>query len=150
MMIVEKTLGNIEHTDMEGKMIDPVVIEWHEAGRRILKKTTRGGTEIGMRFEQGHTLNDGDILWMDRERAVVVEVAESDCISLSPEDACHMGIICYELGNMHAPLCIRHGLVLTPYDEPLYLMLKKKGFRPERKKAKLNKAMGGHSHGHAH
>ncbi len=149
-MIIEKTAGNIETSDLSGKIIDTVTIDWYEADKRILKKTSSQGVEIGIRMKGEPSLRDGDILWTDEKSAIVVEIAESDCISLSPENFYEMGILCYEIGNRHAPILIRGSEVLTPFDEPMFAFMQKSGFKPRKKKAKMDKIIGSHSHGHGH
>ena len=47
-MLCEQVLGKLHDFDTTGKTIEYVDIEWHEAFKKIHKKTTDKGTEVGM------------------------------------------------------------------------------------------------------
>lgn len=51
MMLCQQILGNIGDSGFKGRKIDYVDIEWYEAFKRIHRKTTRDGTEIGIRLD---------------------------------------------------------------------------------------------------
>ena len=46
-MLCEQILGKLPDFDLSGKTVEYVDIEWHEAFKKIHKKTTDHGTEIG-------------------------------------------------------------------------------------------------------
>ena len=48
-MLCEQILGKLPDFDLSGKTVEYVNIEWHEAFKKIHKKTTDHGTEIGNR-----------------------------------------------------------------------------------------------------
>ena len=50
-MICEKILGRLDHIPVNGRKIEYVDIEWHEAFKRIHKKMTETGTEVGIRLD---------------------------------------------------------------------------------------------------
>ena len=47
-MLCEQVLGKLHDFDTTGKTIEYVDIEWHEAFKKIHKKTTDKGTEVGI------------------------------------------------------------------------------------------------------
>ena len=57
-MIIEKIYGKLGETE---KNVDYVTIDWFERDKKILRKMTASGEEIGIRIES--TLNEGDILY---------------------------------------------------------------------------------------
>ena len=48
-MLCEQIWGKLPDFDLSGKTVEYVDIEWHEAFKKIHKKTTDHGTEIGNR-----------------------------------------------------------------------------------------------------
>ena len=55
-MLCEQVLGKLHDFDTTGKTVEYVDIEWHEAFKKIHKKTTDKGTEVGIRMDDS-TLN---------------------------------------------------------------------------------------------
>ena len=54
-MVCEQILGKLSEFDTSGKTIEYVDIEWHEAFKKIHKKTTDHGTELGIRMDDSHS-----------------------------------------------------------------------------------------------
>ena len=74
-MLCEKILGRADQTDLSGRQLDYVNIEWFEAFKKIHKKVTDKGEEVGIRLDDtvlSRGLYEGDILYLDKERALVV------------------------------------------------------------------------------
>lgn len=146
-MIIEKTIGKLKKTD---KTIDKVYIDWFERDKKLLRKISSLGTEVGIRVSE--PLNDGDILYEDESTVMVVEMSETDLIKVSVKDMCEMGRLCFEIGNRHLSLSIESDSMRVPYDEPTFEYLKKLGFKAERVKEKFTDYIvcSGHSHTHSH
>ena len=131
-MLCEKILGRADQTDLSGRQLDYVNIEWFEAFRKIHKKVTDKGEEVGIRLDDtvlSRGLYEGDILYLDKERALVVHTPKCMVIRVKvDENHPHMAAkVCYEIGNRHAPLFYgeEENTFITPYNEPMYLMLEK-------------------------
>ncbi len=50
-MLCEKILGKLKDFDLTGKTVEYVDIEWHEAFKKIHRKTTDSGREVGIRLD---------------------------------------------------------------------------------------------------
>ena len=50
-MICETVVGRLEDLDTEGKTVEYVPIEWHEAFKKIHRKETESGREVGIRMD---------------------------------------------------------------------------------------------------
>ena len=131
-MLCEKILGRADQTDLSGRQLDYVNIEWVEAFKKIHKKVTDKGEEVGIRLDDtvlSRGLYEGDILYLDKERALVVHTPKCMVIRVKvDENHPHMAAkVCYEIGNRHAPLFYgeEENTFITPYNEPMYLMLEK-------------------------
>ena len=131
-MLCEKILGRADQTDLSGRQLAYVNIEWFEAFKKIHKKVTDKGEEVGIRLDDtvlSRGLYEGDILYLDKERALVVHTPKCMVIRVKvDENHPHMAAkVCYEIGNRHAPLFYgeEENTFITPYNEPMYLMLEK-------------------------
>jgi len=64
-MIVERVLYNIKDIDLEKLEVDFVDIEWYEVQKKILRKLSSNGIEVGIRNSNGEALKEGDVLWQE-------------------------------------------------------------------------------------
>lgn len=145
-MIIEKVIGNISNYDHAGKTIDKVWIDWFETDKKLMRKTSESGEELGIRLES--PIGDGDVLFDDGEKVIVVDILPSEVVAISVESMKEMGRLCFELGNRHLTLSIENNLVTVPYDEPTFLYLLKLGFNAKKIDAKFTASIvcKGHSH----
>ena len=116
-MLCEQVLGKLHDFDTTGKTIEYVDIEWHEAFKKIHKKT-------------------------DDEKLVVVNTPPCEVIrvSLTPGHEKMSAKVCYEIGNRHAPLFWgENDTFITIYNEPMLVMLQKiHGVQAEKEVLKLD------------
>ena len=131
-MLCEKKLGTVKTLDLTGRQVETVDIEWHEAFKKIHKKKTNKGREIGIRMDDSvltEGLRDGDVIYLDESLAVTVHTPPCEVLLIYvDEDHSQMvAKVCYEIGNRHAPLFYGSDFFsfVTPYNEPMLLMLKK-------------------------
>ena len=108
-MLCEQVLGKLEDLDVSGKTVEYVDIEWHEAFKKIHKKITDQGREVGIRMDDSilsRGLFQGDVIYQDE--TVIVAVNTPPCeiieIALAPGHEKMAAKVCYEIGNRHAPL----------------------------------------------
>lgn len=144
-MITEKIYGKYTET---GKKTDCVTVEWFERDRKILRKTTSSGEEIGIRINE--TLNQNDIIFEDDEKLIYVDIAPCELISVSIQDIKQMGRLCFELGNRHLSLSIAEDCVRCPYDAPTLEYLKKLGFNAVKTHEKFEGYIECRAHSHSH
>ena len=144
-MIIEKILGKLTVTE---KKVDTVIVDWYERDKKLLRKTTSSGEDIGIKVEQ--PLNDGDILFEDDRRIIAVEIAPCDLISVKVSSMTEMGRLCFELGNRHLSLSISEDTVKCQYDVPTFEYLKKLGFKVEKTHEKFAGYIECRAHAHTH
>lgn len=131
MIIIEKIEGNVVTCSTANRVIDPLQLEWFETGKRLLRRHTLGGQEVALRFmREAPMLLQGDVVWMDDKKAIVISIIPAAAIVLKPATMMDMAAICYEIGNKHLPLFLEGDEVLVPYEEPLYRWLEVKGYMP--------------------
>ena len=144
-MLCEQVLGKLEDLDVSGRTVEYVDIEWHEAFKKIHKKITDQGREVGIRMDDSilsRGLFQGDVIYQDE--TVIVAVNTPPCeiieIALAPGHEKMAAKVCYEIGNRHAPLFWgEKDTFITIYNEPMLVMLSKiHGVTAEKKIAKLD------------
>lgn len=144
-MIAEKIIGKLHETS---KQVETVTIDWFERDKKLLRKTTSSGEDIGIRVDS--PLNEGDILYEDDRKIIAVEIAPCDLISVNVGSMQEMGRLCFELGNRHLSLSISENNVKCPYDEPTFEYLKKLGFKAEKTHEKFAGYIECKAHAHTH
>lgn len=142
-MIIEEVIGKLSEDRFKGYKVDYVDIEWHEAFKKLHKKISQNGREIGMKFGNEiltKGLNQDDVLAVDGENIVVVNIPPCEALLITVEDHHLFPKVCYEIGNKHATLFWgeNHHELITPYNEPMKLMLEKLGLKVEKKDIKLD------------
>lgn len=132
-MVINEILGNVLTDNKWHKCIsDNLELQWYELNKRILRKTTRSGREIGVSLPaNAPLLHDGDVLAIiDQQLIIMVKVMPCECIAIYPKNYLEVAKICYEIGNRHAPLFSDEhnpNMLLLAMDKPLYTMLEKLG-----------------------
>lgn len=131
-MLCEQIYGKLEEMDRAGRAVEYVDIEWHEAFKRIHRKTTDQGREIGIRMDDSvlsRGLLQDDVIYMDEELVIAVNTPPCEVIEISFTEGHKLmaAKVCYEVGNRHAPLFWggTYDTFVVLYDEPMLLMLSK-------------------------
>lgn len=159
-MLSEKIIGSLESGAYKDCQIDYVDIEWHEVYKKLHKKTTQGGKEIGIRMDNDvliHGLMQDDVIYQDGNYVVAVNIPPCEVILVQVDEKHNHQIakVCYEIGNKHASLFFgdKENEFITPYNEPTLVMLNKlHGVYAEVQTRKLDfkKAISSTVHNHTH
>lgn len=159
-MLCEKILGKISDIDNNGKTVEYVDIEWHEAFKKIHKKVTDKGREVGIRMDDSvlsRGLFQDDVIYKDDTLVIAVNTPPCEVIlvSFTPGHEKMAVKACYEIGNRHAPLFWgdEDNTYITIYNEPMMVMLSKiHGVKAEKKTAKLDfdRRISASIHNHQH
>lgn len=67
-MICEKIYGKLDALSPGGRAVEYVSIDWDDAFKKIHKKTTDKGREVGIRMDDTvltRGLSEGDVIYMD-------------------------------------------------------------------------------------
>lgn len=137
-MIIQKKIGNLTTSAIGNKNIDWLLLEWYETNKRILRKKTKSGKDISLKFmNENPGLTQGDVLFEDAETIIVVEILACDCLVIHPKDMQEMASVCYEIGNKHLPLFFEANELLVPFEQPLFRLLTAQGYVVRQEKRKL-------------
>ena len=136
-MLVQEKKGNLQSYPVNGKTIDLLMLEWHEAGKRILRKTTIAGREVSLKFlNENPQHTEGDVLFEGNDYLIAISIVPCNCLVIVPKNMFEMASVCYEIGNKHLPLFYENEQLLVPADKPLHKLLLAQGYdvRQEHKK----------------
>jgi urease accessory protein len=137
-MLIQQKTGNINAIDINNRVIDWLPLEWHEAGKRILRRRTRSGHDIALKFlNKAPALTQGDVLYESDTLIIAVEIMPCDVLIIQPANAFEMASVCYEIGNKHLPLFFDKDELLVPFEMPLFRLLSAQGYIIKQDKRKL-------------
>jgi len=161
-MIIQEKIGNLADlaaSNLAGpakgnRTIDRFPVEWYETAKRILRKPTRAGRELALRFlKESPALTEGDILYIDDKLLIAVEILPCDAMTIKMSTPETIAAACYEIGNRHLPLFIEKDELLAPFEEPLFRWLMANNYNPSREERKLihplRSTVAAHAHGGA-
>ena len=137
-MIIQNKIGALNSFDLRGREIDWLQMEWYETNKRILRKRTKAGVEVALKFmKENPGLTQGDVLYEDEHSIIAVDIVPCDCLVITPADMFEMASVCYEIGNKHLPLFFEANTLLVPFEQPLYRLLTVQGYDVKHDKKKL-------------
>lgn len=137
-MIIQKRSGNITAIDIGARLVDWLALEWYETNKRILRKRTKAGKEVSLKFlNENPSLTEGDILYEDDQAIIAVTVLPCDAIVIKPKSMLEMASVCYEIGNKHLPLFYENDELLVPFELPLFRLLSTQGYDVRQEERKL-------------
>lgn len=150
-MLIQEKIGNIAALAVNGRAIDYLQVEWYETGKRIMRKHTRDGRDVTLRFlKESPSLTEGDVLYADERLIIVVGILACAVMVIRMDSLEAVASACYEIGNRHLPLYIDDGILLAPFEEPLYRWLTASGYAVTREERKLLYPLQSTVAGHAH
>jgi len=150
-MIVQEVIANVSNIAADDRKIDLLQIEWFESAKKILRKQSDGGMDLAIKFlREGQRLHEGDILFEDATKRVIVYIKPCDAIVIQPLSLLEMGTVCYEIGNKHLPVFIQDDQVLIPFEDPLFSWLGAAGFKPKKEFRKLQNLLKSNVSPHGH
>lgn len=131
-MICENLDGTLDELNVSDRTVEYVEIEWHEAFKKIHRKKTDSGREVGIRMGDWvlkRGLQEGDVIYQDDSLVIAVHTPPCEIIQIKIQAGHKKAAakVCYEIGNRHAPLFYGkdEDSFVTPYNEPMLEMLQK-------------------------
>ena len=131
-MICEKILGKLTDDEFTGKNVDYVDFQWDEAFKKLHRKVSRGGVDVGINMDDTvltRGLLQDDVLSVEGDTVIAVNIEEAEAIKIMVEEG-NIGTVakvCYEIGNRHAPLFRGEDAFtfFTPFNGPMLAMIDK-------------------------
>ena len=137
-MLIQNKIENLATFEINQRQVDYILLEWYEARKRILIKTTQSGKEISIKsLHKNPELTEGDVLFADDKIIIAVSILPCDCIVVQTKTMFEIASACYEIGNKHLPLFYEADQLLVPFEMPLYNLLSVQGYDVKQEKRKL-------------
>jgi urease accessory protein len=150
-MLIREKAGTLNSIHANNRKIDWLDIEWYETSKRILRKHTRSGKEIILKFLNNNpALTQDEVLFEDGTTIIAINIIPCDVLVIIPASMFEMAAVCYEIGNKHLPLFFDQGEVLVPFDMPLFRLLSTQGYAVKQDKRKLLQPLNTTVAPHAH
>lgn len=142
-MLCENILGTLSDEKFKNLKVDYVDIEWHEAFKKLHKKKTQEGRDIGISLGNEiltKGLNQDDVLGVDGDTVIAVNIPPCEALVMTVDSDPMIAKLCYEIGNKHATLFRGEGdyQFITPLDLPIKALMEKLGVKVERKIVKFD------------
>ena len=157
MAVVTRIVGTCDEVRGRFRTEDPLPLTSDERTSPHLVGTTVGGRTIRISLPRESELNDGDVIALDGDVAIVVRAASEDLFRLAPASALEWGIVGFQLGNLHRPVRFLADAILTPADPMVADLLRRLGIAYEHRAEpfvgrRYGAFTGGghHHHGHEH
>jgi urease accessory protein UreE len=94
-------------------------LTWMKCRRRNLRETLPDGRTIRLLLSPGVILQHGDVVFEDSATLVWVSVVPCKVIVATTADAGLLTRAAYEIGNLHAPIELEPGRLITLPDGPV-------------------------------
>lgn len=123
-MLIQQKQGNLKNFDAHQRTVDWLDLEWFEMNKRILTRTTRGGTLLNLKFlGENPQYTEGDVLFENELSIIAIHILPCEVIVVKPRNTYEIATVCYEIGNRHLPLFMDDTNLLVPFEVPLFKIL---------------------------
>ena len=119
MININSILGNIsKETRLESTNFEKLIISRIDLEKRILRKNTDLGTDIGINLDSGIKLQHGDIIGNNETKIIVEQIPEKVISVKLKENNENIAILLgHIIGNRHRPIAIKNKMILFPIQE---------------------------------
>jgi len=119
MLNINSILGNIfKDYSLEYGNFEKLIISRIDLEKRILRKKTNLGTDIGINLNSSTKLQHGDIIGNDKTKIIVEQMPEKVIsVKLKENDERIAILLGHIIGNRHRPIAIKDKMILFPIQE---------------------------------
>ena len=119
MININSILGNVfKESNLEKNNFEKLKISRIDLEKRILRKKTDLGTDIGINLDSGIKLQNGDIIGNDEIKIIVEQIPEKVISVKLKENNENIAILLgHIIGNRHRPIAIKDKIILFPIQE---------------------------------
>jgi len=149
-MLIIETVLPFNEDQLIGKTVDFLEIEWFEATKRILRRKSKNGLDVAIKRKDTSELRHRDILWQNEDSALLLSILPCEAIKIDCKELFQTASLCYDIGNRHAPVFWESNTVYLPFDAPMFQMLVRHGYEPEKETRILQNMLKTNIPNHAH
>ena len=137
-MLITEKIGNVNFFNVNNRKVDYLMLEWHETNKMVLRKQTIAGLTVVIELNsENQPLAEGDIIYEDDFKIIVIDLNECDAIVLRPKSMLEMGRICNEIGEKQQQVFYQSDEILIAFDAALFRSFSLAGYDISRGKRKL-------------
>lgn len=129
--LVERALGNVRDFAVGTRRLEVVPIASEQMARRLVRLATSDG-DLGIVLDGGERLRDGDVVFADDARVVVVAVRAEEVLVVAPRSIAEAAQTAHAIGNRHIPMQVDGATLVVPADPALETFLSESGVPLER------------------
>ncbi len=127
--------------------LEVVALSWDDRCKPRQRLFTDKGTEVACALPRGTILADGDLLYSDGERTIVVQAKPESVLVIEAADQIQACTCAHHLGNWHRSLQVNpDGSILVQADSPLEAWLTHMNFAYERAELPYHPNLRGSAH----
>lgn len=97
----DSNLSNLIHDLSHQDKVEYIVLDNANLQRRRFRSTTDKGTDCAISISRDSKLSNGAVLMLNNDRAIIVQMAADQWLSLKPKDTSTAIELGYFAGNMH-------------------------------------------------
>ncbi len=118
MKIYKNVFGNIKDIkeNVDNYHIEKIILDQDDLLKTIIIGITDHHEEISISLNDNKELKDGDIIFQDDHKMIIVIINSNKLISIVPIDLNQMGYISHNLGNRHVPCQFIDNKIYIVYD----------------------------------
>ena len=119
MININSILGSIfKETSLERTNFEKLIISRIDLEKRILRKKTDLGTDIGINLDSGIKLQHGDIIGNNETKIIVEQIPEKVISVKLKENNENIAILLgHIIGNRHRPIAMKDKVILFPIQD---------------------------------
>ena len=119
MITINSILGSIfKEENLEKESFEEIKISRIDLEKRILRKKTNLGTDVGINLDSSIRLQHGDVIGNNEIKIIVKQIPEKVISVKLKENTQNIGIILgHIIGNRHRPISIEDKMILFPIQE---------------------------------
>jgi len=119
MININSVSGNIfKETSLRNENFEKIKISRVDLEKRILRKKTDSGTDIGINLDSGVKLQHGDVIGNDEVKIVVEQIPEQVIsVKLKENDQNIAILLGHIIGNRHRPIELKEKSIVFPIQE---------------------------------
>jgi urease accessory protein UreE len=134
-MLCDRVLRNLGD-DRPGSGI-AVPLTWQECRARAIQKALPDGRPLRVILPPGVILRHGDVIHDEPGELIHIDLIPTDVLAIQANADQQVGLI-YAFGNLHLPLQVDGGQIITPADGPAMTVLRELGLTAVRDRRRFD------------
>ena len=121
MLVSTGIIGSLSEVQGNAGRLDSIDVPWSEAGRRRLRRRTKGGLDFALSMEHSQYLFHGAVLFTNEDHVIIVSRPEELALVIDlsqtnsvPDIVRQAALIGHAFGNQHVPVEVDGCSILVP------------------------------------